>query len=67
MKNTERERLLEVAKHYADDELELFIAETGWENWMNEYTEAEDGEPINDSECEEINKLLEDIFNEAHM
>lgn len=64
--DTERERLLNVAKNYEEHELQLFIAETGWEDWMNEYTEAEDGEPISEWEAAEIDRILEGIFREAH-
>lgn len=66
MKNTERERLTEVAKNYEVDELELFIAETGWEDWMNEFTEAAEGEPIAERETTEIDAILTAIFNDAH-
>lgn len=66
MKNTERERLLKVAAGYGEDELKLFIVETGWEDWMNEYADAADGEPISDDEAAEIDEILTDIFNRAH-
>lgn len=66
MKYEERERLLKVAARYAEDELQLFINEIGWEDWMNDYTEAEEGEPASDRECRIIDEILADIFNEAH-
>lgn len=66
MNYEERERLLKVAARYNPEELQLFIDETGWEDWMNDYTEAEEGEPISDRECNEIDEILTKIFNEAH-
>lgn len=66
MKWEEKERLMKEAKKYAADDLDLFIAETGWEDWMNEYTDAEDGEPISDEEGKKIDKILISIFEKAH-
>lgn len=66
MKYEERERLLKVAAGYKPEELQLFIDETGWEDWMNDYTEAEEGDPISDRDCSAIDEILTEIFNEAH-
>lgn len=66
MKCEERKRLLRAAKNYAEDELQLFIEDTDWQDWMNEYTEAEDGEQISEQECKKIDEILTKIFNEAH-
>lgn len=61
-----REKLVAEAKNYEMDQLNLFIAEIGWQDWMNDYTDAADGEPITDREQQAIDRILTDIFNEAH-
>lgn len=66
MKEETRKRLMEVARSYENDQLELFIAELGWEDWMNEYTDASDDEEITEAEAEAIDEELKEIFNEAH-
>lgn len=68
MKDETRNRLLKSAKNYEDYELDLFIAETGWEDWMNDYLDEDidDDEYISDETCERIDKILIEIFNEAH-
>lgn len=62
----DKEKLLNSAKGYADDEFELFKAETGWEDWMNEFTDAEDGEPCSERELKEIDKVLLEVWNQTH-
>lgn len=61
-----KEELIAEAKKYEVGQLDLFLAEIGWQDWMNDYTEAADGEPISDKEGEAIDAILTDIFNEAH-
>lgn len=58
-----KERLISEAKGYGKDEFTLFCAELGWEDWMNDYTEAPEDEPISESEIEEIDEILKDIFD----
>lgn len=43
-----------------------YIAELGWADWMNEYTEAEDGEPASEAETDRINEFLYECWKEAH-
>ena len=61
-----KERLITEAKKYGADQLELFQAELGWEDWMNEFTEAADGEEITETESAEIDEITKEIFEEAH-
>lgn len=43
-------------------EFDLYINEAGWEDWMNEYTEASEDEEISETESEEIEKEQAKIF-----
>ena len=61
-----RERLIAEAKKYNFDELELFQAELGWQDWMNDYTNAEDGEEITDAESNLIDDITRQAFFFAH-
>lgn len=58
--------LIEEAKEYATDEFYDFVADVGWEDWMCDFTEAQDGEPITEEEAEEIDKVLKKLFDIAH-
>lgn len=60
------EKLIKEAKKYEAYDFNLFVAEIGWEDWMNEFTDAEDGDPISEKESEEIDKILKQIFESAH-
>ena len=66
MEDNIRKELIKQAKKYKDGEFNLFTAELGWEDWMNEYTKAEDGEPASEAECKVIDEILQDIWEEAH-
>lgn len=61
-----KNKLLEEAKKYCYDNYRLFEAEIGWQDWMNEYTNAADGEEASESEIAEIHDELMEIFFEAH-
>lgn len=61
-----RVRLIEVAKRYNEDELQRFQDELGWEDWMNEFTEAGDGEEFTEAEGLLIDSITEEIFRTAH-
>lgn len=58
--------LTERAKKYNPDEYEEFTMAIGWEDWMNEFTESEEGEPVSDDEYEEIYKVIKECFKAAH-
>lgn len=58
--------LIETAKQYNDNEFFRFEAEIGWEDWMEEFTEAPVGEPITDSDFESIESILQEAFTIAH-
>lgn len=61
-----KNNLVEEVKKYSKDEFQLFCDEYGWADWMNEFTEAKDGEPISELECKEIDKILKEAFNSVH-
>lgn len=61
-----KNKLIEEAKEYEAYELDSFLAEIGWEDWMNGFTDAKEGDPISEEEGEEINKILKEIFKLAH-
>lgn len=57
------------AKIYKDDDLDLFLAETGWEDWMINIcynTEEGDGE-IDPDDSERIDSVLRKAFNRSRL
>lgn len=60
MKTEIREKLQNQAKNYEDDELQRFVAEVGWEDWMNDFTE--NSEDMTESELRAIDDILTQIF-----
>ena len=64
LKDETAERLISRAKKYS--EFELFSAELGWEDWMEDFTEAEEGEEFTEAEGMEIDGILKEIFRKAH-
>ncbi len=48
--------IIKQAKNYNEDQYDLFIAEQGWQDWMNDYTVAEEGKQCSESEIKEIEK-----------
>lgn len=61
-----RINLIKEAAKYGYDNYKLFEDELGWQDWMNEYTTAKEGEEASESEISEINDELMEIFFEAH-
>ncbi|MFA6897232.1 MAG: hypothetical protein WCQ96_03030 [Patescibacteria group bacterium] len=61
--------IIEGARKYGDDELGLFIAETGWEDWMLEFCESEssqeDGGELSERDCSRINEFLKEVFEKS--
>lgn len=62
-----RERLLADAKNYIErgDNEEIWISDIGYEEWMNDYTEAKEDEAITDVEAKKIDGILHNIWKEA--
>lgn len=56
-----------VAARYREDDFRLFEDELGWEDWMEEFTEAEDGEPISEREAEAIHKIVRKAWENVHV
>jgi len=46
--------------------LQLYMAEAGWQEWMREYTEAEDGEPCSEEEIKQIEKIQKELWEDVH-
>lgn len=61
------EALINEALKYVDaeEEFETFKAEIGWLDWMNDFTDAADGEEATEEECKVIENVLEDAWTEA--
>jgi len=47
---------------YSEEEFDLYSGEAGWQDWMNDYTEADDGEECSESELAEITKIQKEAF-----
>lgn len=54
-----------ISCNYKEDDFNLFKAEYGWADWMNEHTDSDEGESITESESREIDKILEEGFKMA--
>ena len=59
-------KLMEDAEMYKNDELELYKAETGWQDWMENFTNAPEGEQFSQSEGELIDGILTEVFKFVH-
>lgn len=46
-------------------EVSEFIAWLGWDEWMNAYTDADDGEPITEEDERRIDQIIRDAWNHA--
>lgn len=71
LKEEVKNKLMELARNYDADEVEAFIINRGWEDWMEDFLNENvetviDGEPVSDKACDEINNVLKQIFIEAH-
>lgn len=56
-----------VATRYDEGDFQLFEAELGWEDWMEDFTEAEDGESITEREAEAIHKIVRKAWEKVHV
>lgn len=59
-----RVRLSAMAVNYSD--CQDFIDEVGWEEWMQELVDTPAGEGLTELECQQIDKILMDIWMEVH-
>jgi hypothetical protein len=48
------------------DDFELYIAESGWESWMEEYTDSAEGEECSETELKEIENIQKLLWDEVH-
>ncbi len=58
--------LIETAKKYDSNAVKEFIADIAYQEWMDNYSDADVGEPMSEAECKEINSVLTEIFTEVH-
>ncbi|MBD5411720.1 MAG: hypothetical protein HDR51_03105 [Treponema sp.] len=54
-----------IAGGYSDGEFEKFKDEYGWADWMSDYTEAEEDEPMSESEIKVVDEILQEGFRMA--
>lgn len=66
MKKEIRNEIKAMMANYSKDDFELFCAEYGWADWMNDYTDAKEDEPITEREAKEIDDVLLEIWEEVH-
>jgi hypothetical protein len=60
---SDRKHLVEMAKNYAEDEFDRFLAEVGWMDWMADYM---DGEYITENEAQMVDEVLKLAWDKAH-
>lgn len=60
-----KNRLVEVAKNYNDDEYDRFNDEVGYEDWMDDFVENPD-EELTEREVEKIDRILKQVWDLAH-
>lgn len=53
-------------RKYSPDEFKLYVDEAGWESWMEDYTEAADGEEAHELEIKRIELEQMKMWFEAH-
>ena len=46
--------------------LQLYMAEAGWQEWMREYTEAEDGEECSEEEIKQMEEIQKELWEDVH-
>ena len=59
-----RNHLIERAK--SNETFKDFQIDIGWESWMDDFTDAEDGEPASESESDVIDNILRQAWEETH-
>lgn len=58
--------LRKTAARYSADEYQRFEDELGWKPWMEQFTEAGDGEVCTPAEIEGINNVIHRAWHDAH-
>lgn len=58
--------IIQTARNYDDNEYERFLAECGWQPWMENYTTADDGEMCSEREVKEIEEIQRELWEVAH-
>jgi len=60
------DKIIKEMKKYNSDQFSLYMAEAGWEEWMNEYTESDEGEEATEKEIKSIEAIQEKLWDEVH-
>lgn len=59
---TVKSELINKACEYDDNDFITFCDEVGWDSWMNDFCETEEGSELTEVENNRINKVLEGIW-----
>lgn len=62
-----KNKIKENMNRYNSDEFQIYMDEAGWEDWMNEYTEASEGDEISEREIKKIVQIQNELWNEVHL
>ena len=65
MINKTKDQAKKDIKNYKEDQFQLYIDEAGWQSWMEEHTEAKDGEEFTESEDNNI-KAIQAMWADVH-
>lgn len=66
LENSVKSKIEKEMANYAPDQIELYLAEAGWQDWMEDYTDSADGEPITEAESKAIATLQRKVWAEVH-
>jgi hypothetical protein len=53
-------------QNYKSDEFQKYCDEAGWESWMEEYTEAKNGDEFSEAEGDTITTIQREMWKTAH-
>ena len=65
MKNKTKKQAKEDMKGYNPEQFELYVDNAGWESWMEEYTDAQDGEECTEREIKEIKSIQKEMWEDV--
>jgi hypothetical protein len=61
-----KEQIIEQMQKYNEKDFYLYSCESGFQDWMLEYTEAQDDEEITERELNKIRDIEVSLWQEAH-
>jgi hypothetical protein len=62
MTEKQEKKIAQSMKKYSKNQFKLYLDETGWEDWMDQF--VSDGNPT-ESEIKKIEKIQKDIWSEV--